>query len=104
MPPPASELLAALLPPGTDADILEYLSGTLPDLDTYLANNDEFFSSLFAANISGRPAVSGPMGRVGQAPAGAQLLGRRGDDQLLLDLATVIEEAGIGTQPLDLAR
>ena len=44
------------------------------------------------------------MGRVGQAPAGAQLLGRRGDDQLLLDLATVIEEAGIGTQPLDLAR
>ena len=83
---------------------LEYLSGTLPDLDTYLANNDEFFSSLFAANISGRPAVSVPMGRVGRAPAGAQLLGRRGDDQLLLDLAAVIEEAGIGTQPLDLAR
>ena len=79
---------------------LEYLSGTVPDLDTYLANNDGF-SSLFREHQRPTRRFRADGARL---PAGAQLLGRRGDDQLLLDLAAVIEEAGIGTQPLDLAR
>ena len=73
------------------------LSGLLPAMDTYLAANDEYFSSLFPANITGRPAMSVPMGRVAGAPAGAQLMGRRGDDELLFGLAGIIETAGIAT-------
>ncbi len=79
---------------------LEELSGLLPDMDTYLAANDTYFSALFPANITGRPAISAPMGRVGDAPAGVQLMGRRGDDLLLIGLAAVLENAGIATQSL----
>ena len=79
---------------------LEDLSGLLPDMDTYLACNDTYFSTLFPANITGRPAMSVPMGRVDGAPAGAQLMGRRGDDELLFGLAAVIESAAIAADPL----
>ncbi|MEM9464316.1 MAG: amidase [Actinomycetota bacterium] len=79
---------------------LDDLSGLLPDMDTYLAANDSYFSSLFPANITGRPAVSVPMGQVTGAPAGAQLLGRRGDDLLLIGLAALLEDAGIGRDEL----
>ena len=80
---------------------LAELAGLQPDFDRYLRANDRYFSSLFAANISGRPAISVPMGRVGTAPAGAQLMGRRGDDELLLGLAGIIERAAIATEPLE---
>lgn len=79
---------------------LHDLSGLLPDMETYLAANDGYFSSLFPANVSGRAAISVPMGRVGTAPAGAHLMGRRGDDRVLIELAHQIETAGIATQPL----
>ena len=79
---------------------LEKLSGLLPDMDTYLTANDTYFSALFPANITGRPAISAPMGRVGDAPAGVQLMGRRGDDLLLIGLAAVLENAGIATRSL----
>ena len=79
---------------------LEGLSGLLPDMDTYLTANDTYFSALFPANITGRPAISAPMGQVGDAPAGVQLMGRRGDDLLLIGLAAVLENAGIATRSL----
>lgn len=79
---------------------LHGLSGLLPDMETYLAANDSYFSSLFPANVSGRPAISVPIGRVGSAPAGAQLMGRRGDDRILIELARQIETAGIATASL----
>ena len=79
---------------------LHDLSGLLPDMETYLAANDGYFSSLFPANVSGRPAMSVPMGQVGTARAGAQLMGRRGDDRILIELARQIETAGIATSPL----
>ena len=79
---------------------LHDLSGDQPDMETYLAANDRYFSSLFPANVSGRPAMSVPMGTVDGAPAGAQLMGRRGDDELLFGLAAVIETAGIADQAL----
>ncbi len=79
---------------------LHDLSGLLPDMGTYLAANDVYFSSLFPANISGRPAISVPIGQVHTAPAGAQLMGRRGDDRILIELAQQIETAGIAIDPL----
>lgn len=79
---------------------LGHVDGMTDDLEGWLAANDELFSSLFAANVSGRPAISVPMGRVDGLPAGAQLMGRRGDDRLLLDLAETVERAAIATDPL----
>ena len=79
---------------------LETIHGMTDDFDGWLAANDELFSSLFPANVSGRPAISVPMGRVEGLPAGAQLMGRRGDDRLLIDLAAMIENAAIGDEPL----
>ena len=79
---------------------LDDLNGLLPDMDTYLAANDTYFSALFPANISGRPAISVPVGRVDGAPAGVQLMGRRGDDLLLIGLAAVIESAAIAADAL----
>ena len=74
---------------------LHDLSGLLPDMETYLAANDGYFSSLFPANITGRPAISVPMGVVGTTPAGAQLMGRRGDDRILIELARQLEASEI---------
>ena len=74
---------------------LDQIDGMTDDFDGWLAANDELFSSLFPANVSGRPAVSVPMGRVGGLPAGAQLMGRRGADRLLLGLAATVEAAAI---------
>ena len=46
------------------------------------------------ANVLGLPAVTVPMGApTGGLPAGIQLLGRPFEDELLLDLAMLLEEA-----------
>ena len=79
---------------------LDQIDGMTDDFDGWLAANDELFSSLFPANVSGRPAVSVPMGRVGGLPAGAQLMGRRGADRLLLGLAATVEAAAIADDRL----
>ena len=79
---------------------LEYLDGTIESMDIYLERNDEYFSSMFPANISGRPSIAFPIGRVDGMPAGAQLMGNRGDDVMLMHLAEQIEAAGIATEPL----
>jgi amidase len=79
---------------------LEYLDGTIESMEVYLERNDEYFSSMFPANISGRPSIAFPIGRVDGMPAGAQLMGNRGDDVMLMRLAEQIEAAGIATQPL----
>ena len=79
---------------------LNDLNGLLPDMDTYLAANDSYFSALFPANVTGRPAISVPMGRVNGAPAGVQLMGRRGDDLLLIGLAALLEQTAIAPDEL----
>jgi aspartyl-tRNA(Asn)/glutamyl-tRNA(Gln) amidotransferase subunit A len=43
------------------------------------------------ANLSGHPAVSIPVGTVDGAPVGMQVIGRRHEEQLLLDLARLAE-------------
>jgi Asp-tRNA(Asn)/Glu-tRNA(Gln) amidotransferase A subunit family amidase len=43
------------------------------------------------ANIVGNPAISVPAGTVGGLPVGMQVIGRHHADQLLLDLALVVE-------------
>jgi Asp-tRNA(Asn)/Glu-tRNA(Gln) amidotransferase A subunit family amidase len=43
------------------------------------------------ANIVGNPAISIPAGTVGGLPVGMQVIGRHHTDQLLLDLALVVE-------------
>ena len=43
------------------------------------------------ANITGQPGLSVPIGLADGLPVGAQLLGRRGDDALLLRLARALE-------------
>lgn len=80
---------------------LEYLDGTIESMEIYLERTDEYFSTMFPANISGLPAIAFPIGRVDGLPAGAQLMStRRGDDAMLIELATQIEAAEIATQPL----
>lgn len=60
----------------------EYFRGAAP-LGTFTA----------LANITGQPGLSVPFGEARGLPVGMQLLGRRGDDLLLIRLARVFEEA-----------
>ena len=43
------------------------------------------------ANLSGMPAVSIPVGTVDDVPVGMQIIGRHHEEQLLLDLARIVE-------------
>jgi aspartyl-tRNA(Asn)/glutamyl-tRNA(Gln) amidotransferase subunit A len=43
------------------------------------------------ANITGNPAVSVPVGQVDGLPVGMQIIGRHHEEQLLLDLARIVE-------------
>lgn len=45
-----------------------------------------------AANVSGNPAISIPIGTFESLPVGMQVLGRHDEDALLLDLALVLEK------------
>lgn len=56
-----------------------------------------------AANLTGHPAISLPLGRAGNLPVGLMAMGRRFDDGLLLQLASTCErEIGWFSGELDL--
>ncbi len=44
-------------------------------------------------NVTGHPAISIPCGEAGSLPAGAQLIGRRGETDRLLAVAAACEPA-----------
>lgn len=46
------------------------------------------------ANLAGMPAISIPIGRARGLPVGAQLVGRRGEDRRVLEVARAWEQAG----------
>lgn len=69
-----------------------YYDMSLTDLDAYNALwHDAVFMTPF--NVSGQPAVSLPLARAGHMPAGVQVVGRIGEEALLLSVATALEEA-----------
>ena len=69
-----------------------------PDAHTSLS-----FTSPF--NITGQPAISIPMGLVGGLPVGLQIIGHRGADQQVLDVAAGFErERGPAPRPPTMGR
>ena len=64
------------------------------DVDTHLARIGSFAPFIALFNISGQPAISVPATRSAQGlPLGVQLVGRLGDDRVLLQLARQLEQA-----------
>lgn len=57
-------------------------------IDVALGNNGAL---TIPANLTGNPAVSIPAGTVDGLPVGLQVIGRHHEDQLLLDLAGIVE-------------
>jgi aspartyl-tRNA(Asn)/glutamyl-tRNA(Gln) amidotransferase subunit A len=57
-------------------------------LDRALGNNGAL---TIPANLTGCPAVSIPVGQVDGLPVGLQVIGRHHEEQLLLDLARIVE-------------
>ncbi len=69
--------------------------------------NDEFTPHSFVANVTGWPALSLPWGPgPSDVPIGIQLLGRRGEDELLLQLAETLSRSAppLGQPALHAAR
>ena len=58
-------------------------------------------ASMMAIPVLGFPALSVPTGVVNGLPTGVQLLGRRFDEDTLLDAATIIEARAGSFTPID---
>jgi Asp-tRNA(Asn)/Glu-tRNA(Gln) amidotransferase A subunit family amidase len=76
----------------TNPDVAFNASGPLPDrvgdVACGLGNNGAL---TIPCNISGNPAVNIPIGTLDGLPVGMQVIGRRHEEALLLDLARVVE-------------
>jgi aspartyl-tRNA(Asn)/glutamyl-tRNA(Gln) amidotransferase subunit A len=96
-------LLAPATPyaaPPADEDEIEVEPGVV-------LKPSEGATSLFTrpVNLSGLPALAFPLGRTSEGlPAGAQLLARRGADELLVGLATTLEAEGFVAELPPLSR
>lgn len=85
------DLVTRILPPGTVL-ALPSAPGPAPRLDLDAGSKSALRPAILAitcvAGLGGLPAVSLPLAAVSGAPLGLCLVGRPGDDELLLDLAT----------------
>lgn len=57
------------------------------------------FANTAITNVTGHPSLNVPIGSDHELPIGLQLIGRRGEDALLLRAARVLEAAGVTRKP-----